>query len=65
MFVPVLESETPEEPEKELSELKERSIGVAVATTKQGEPEAPCNEHPSDDPVRKVHLFLRSNLALM
>jgi hypothetical protein len=36
-----------------------------VATTKQGEPEAPRDEHSSDDSVRKVHLFLRSNLALM
>ena len=60
-----LESERPEEPEEELSELNERSIGVTVATTKQGEPEAPRDEHSSDDSVRKVHLFLRSNLALM
>jgi len=38
MCVPSLESETPEEPEEELSELEERSIGVAMARTEHGKP---------------------------
>ena len=65
MCVPSLESERPEEPEKELCELEERSIAVAMATTVEGEPEAPCDEHPSNDAVRKVHLFFRSNRLLI
>ena len=65
MIVPSLESERPEEPEQELCQLEEWSVTVAMATTIEREPEAPRNEHPSDDPVRKVHLFFRSNLLLM
>lgn len=65
MCVPSLESERPKEPEEELSELKERSITVAVATSVEREPEAPRNEHSSDDAVAGSHLFFKSNLLLM
>jgi len=65
MIVPSLESERPEKPEKELCELEEWSVTVAMTATVEREPEAPRDEHPSDDPVRKVHLFFRSNLLLI
>jgi len=65
MCVPCLESERPEQPEEELCQFEERSIGVAVATTIEGEPEAPRDEHSSDDTVEGSHLFLRSNRLLM
>jgi hypothetical protein len=64
MCVPSLESERPEEPEEELCQFEERSIGVAVAGAIEREPEAPRDEHSSDDTVEGSHLFLRSNLLL-
>jgi hypothetical protein len=65
MCVFSLESERPEKPEQELCELEKWSIGVAMTTTVEREPEAPRNEHPSDDPVRCIHFDFRSNLLLM
>jgi hypothetical protein len=65
MCVPSLESERPEEPEQKLCELEERSITVAVATTVEREPEAPCDEHSSNDAVAGSHLFFKSNRLLI
>jgi len=65
MCVFSLESERPEEPEEELCQFEERSIGEAVATTKEREPATPCDEHSSDDSVEGSHLFFRSNRLLM
>ena len=65
MRVASLESKRPEEPEQELGKLKEGPIGVAMTATIEREPEAPRNEHPSDNPVRCIHFDFKSNRLLM